>query len=162
MKKRTFLLLAAAAATMAVGVACGDGPDDPPPASVTPTATPPPTGTAIVLENPTVTASGLQYVDDVIGTGATPTEGQIVTVHYVGWLASNGVQFDSSRDRGEPSSFPLDGVIDGFAEAILTMKVGGMRTAYIPAALAYGDAGRGELIPPNSDLVFEIELISID
>jgi FKBP-type peptidyl-prolyl cis-trans isomerase FkpA len=81
-----------------------------------------------------------------------------VTVHYVGTNAVTGEQFDSSVDRGQPATFPMNGVIKGFAEGILTMKPGGKRTVLIPAALAYGAAREG--VPASGDLIFEIELIS--
>lgn len=148
------LLLAVAAASGA----CGDGPDPPAP-TATPTAEA--AGTPIVLEDATVTPSGLRYVDEVVGTGDSPTADSFVTVHYTGRLAANGQKFDSSVDRGQPAIFPLGGVIKGFGEAISTMRVGGKRIAYIPADLAYGAQGRGEAIPPNADLVFEIELIAV-
>jgi peptidylprolyl isomerase len=163
--KRSVLIcsIAVAAVLSAVAAGCGDGPDEPE-GSATSTSTPTAAaaGTPITLDNPTVTASGLQYVDDVVGTGATPTETSMVTVHYVGWLAENGQQFESSRENGQPATFPVNGVIKGFSEAVLSMKVGGTRTVYIPSALAYGPAGRQGTIPPNADLVFEIELLSVE
>lgn len=110
------------------------------------------------LSGLTTTASGLQYVDTVVGTGESPTMQNSVTVHYVGTNAVTGEQFDSSVDRGQPATFPMNGVIKGFAEGILTMKPGGKRTVLIPAALAYGAAREG--VPASGDLIFEIELIS--
>jgi FKBP-type peptidyl-prolyl cis-trans isomerase FkpA/FKBP-type peptidyl-prolyl cis-trans isomerase FklB len=83
-----------------------------------------------------------------------------VTVNYTGKLAATGKVFDSTQASG-PTTFAMNGVIKGFAEAISTMKVGGKRTVYIPAALAYGQNGYPGVIPPNSDLVFEIELLAI-
>lgn len=158
--KRTFLFLPAAALAASLLVACGDGPDPEPTATGTSAATSTTTGAPIVLENPTVTASGLKYVDQVVGTGATPTMDSTVTVHYTGKLAVNGEIFDSSVQRGQPASFPMGGVIKGFSEGLSTMKEGGKRTVFIPAALGYGAAGnRG--IPPNADLIFEIELIKV-
>ena len=85
---------------------------------------------------------------------------QQVTVNYTGKLASNGKVFDSTAGKS-PISFPMGGVIKGFAEGLLTMKVGGKRTVYIPTALGYGATGAGSAVPPNADLIFEIELISI-
>ena len=82
-------------------------------------------------------------------------------MHYAGTLAATGEKFDSSYDRGQPATFSLQGVIKGFAEGISTMKVGGKRTVYIPANLGYAAAGRPPVIPPNADLIFEIELIAI-
>lgn len=156
-----FLPVGFLAASLAA--ACGDGPDPEP--SPTPTATAqataPAPGEPIVLENPTTTPSGLQYVDEVVGDGAEPTVNSTVVVHYTGRLAENGQVFDSSVDSGRPVSFSLQGVIPGFAEAILTMKEGGKRTAYIPSDLGYGPGGYPPVIPPNADLVFEIELIEV-
>ena len=111
------------------------------------------------------TGSGLKYVDEVVGTGESPSPGKIVSVHYTGWL-ENGTQFDSSRgpDRGQPLQFPigLGKVIKGWDEGVMTMKVGGKRKLIIPPDLGYGatGAGRGR-IPPNSTLIFEVELLGV-
>ena len=113
------------------------------------------------MENPTVLPSGLKYTDQVVGTGASPRADQSVTVHYTGKLAANGKKFDSSVDSGRPATFRMDGVIKGFSEGLSTMKVGGKRTVFIPSALGYGARGAGADIPPNSDLIFELELIAI-
>jgi len=113
-----------------------------------------------MFEDATVTESGLKYVDQVVGTGESPRMDQDVTVHYTGRLASNDRKFDSSVDRGEPATFPMSGVIRGFSEGLATMKVGGKRTVLIPSALGYGPRGAGP-IPPNADLIFELELIAI-
>ena len=113
-----------------------------------------------MMDNAIVTESGLKYVDQVVGTGDSPRMDQQVTVHYTGKLASNDKKFDSSVDRGEPATFPMNGVIKGFSEGLSTMKVGGKRTVYIPSDLGYGPGGGGP-IPPNADLIFEIELIAI-
>ena len=106
------------------------------------------------------TASGLKYTDLVKGTGASPRQGQNVTVHYIGKLA-DGTKFDSSYDRGEPSTFRLasDSVIRGWIEGLMTMRVGGKRKLVIPPELGYGAAGRPPQVPPNATLVFEIELL---
>lgn len=134
------------------------------PATHSPTATPAAataTGTPTrPPANATVTASGLRYIDQAIGTGASPRMDQRVTVHYTGRIASNNQVFDSSRDRGQPATFAMNQVIKGFAEALTTMRVGGQRTVYVPAALGYGAVPNGP-IPPNSDLIFDIELISV-
>jgi FKBP-type peptidyl-prolyl cis-trans isomerase len=110
--------------------------------------------------NPVVTtASGLQYIDVKVGEGAEAKAGGTVTVHYTGWLV-NGTKFDSSRDRGQPFSFPLGAgrVIKGWDEGVAGMKPGGVRKLIIPAALGYGARGIGP-IPPNSILIFEVELL---
>ena len=109
----------------------------------------------------TTTASGLKYIDTVVGTGEAPRTNQSVVVNYTGRLASDGKVFDSTDGRG-PATFPLAGVIPGFSEGILTMLPGGQRTIYIPSALAYGASPPpGSGIQANADLIFEIELISI-
>ena len=113
-----------------------------------------------VSGQPTTTASGLQYWDIVVGTGPAATPGNVVKVHYTGFLTS-GEKFDSSRDRGEPFSFPLGGgqVIKGWDEGVAGMKVGGQRQMRIPPALGYGANGAGSGIPPNATLVFDVELL---
>ena len=112
------------------------------------------------------TPSGLQYLDTEIGTGATATAGQQVSVHYTGWLFNDGVQgakFDSSKDRGDPFGFSLGAgmVIKGWDEGVAGMQIGGRRTLIIPAALGYGARGAGGAIPPNATLKFDVELLGI-
>lgn len=110
----------------------------------------------------TVTGTGLKYVDEVVGTGESPSPGKIVTVHYTGWL-ENGTKFDSSRDHGDqPIDFPIGvgRVIKGWDEGLMTMKVGGKRKLIIPPHLGYGARGKGQ-IPPNSTLIFEVELLGV-
>lgn len=108
------------------------------------------------------TPSGLQYVDTHIGDGEQPQKGQKVSVHYKGML-KDGTQFDNSYDRGSPIEFMfgVGQVIPGFDEGLETMTVGGKRKLFIPSELGYGERGAGNAIPPNADLIFEIELLSI-
>lgn len=108
------------------------------------------------------TASGLQYVDLVVGTGDAAVAGKTATVHYTGWL-TNGKKFDSSVDRGQPFSFPLGAgrVIKGWDEGVQGMKVGGKRKLTIPSDLGYGARGAGGVIPPNATLVFDVELLGV-
>ncbi len=122
-------------------------------------------GEAFLAENAkkdgvTVTASGLQYQVITEGAGDPPKETDTVKVHYEGRLISGDV-FDSSIARGEPVSFPLNGVIPGWSEGVQLMKVGSKFEFTIPSALAYGPSGTGP-IPPNSVLVFDVELLEIN
>jgi FKBP-type peptidyl-prolyl cis-trans isomerase FkpA len=112
------------------------------------------------------TASGLQYEEVTIGTGAEAKTGSHVMVHYTGWLykdGEKGTKFDSSKDRGQPFSFPLGAghVIKGWDEGVAGMKIGGTRNLVIPAALGYGDRGAGGVIPPGATLLFEVELLGV-
>ena len=109
------------------------------------------------------TASGLKYIDEVVGTGDSPKPGQNVTVHYTGTLV-DGTKFDSSVDRGQPYTFRIGtgGVIKGWDEGIMTMKPGGKRRLIIPAELGYGASGNPPKIPPNATLLFEVELRSVN
>jgi len=109
----------------------------------------------------TVTDSGLQYEVLEEGKGEKPTAEQTVTVHYHGTLP-NGKVFDSSVDRGQPASFPVNGVIGGWVEALQLMNTGSKYRLFIPSELAYGAQGAGGDIGPNQALVFDVELISID
>lgn len=113
--------------------------------------------------NAVTTESGLQYLDTVVGTGATPAKGQEVTVHYTGTLV-DGTKFDSSVDRGQPFSFTIGvgQVIQGWDEGVMTMKVGGKRKLMIPANLGYGARGAGSAIPPNAQLNFDVELLGVE
>lgn len=106
------------------------------------------------------TASGLQYQIIKPGTGKTPAASDTVTTHYRGTLIS-GKEFDSSYKRGAPASFPVNGVIKGWTEALQLMKEGAKWKLFIPSELAYGARGAGRDIPPHSTLIFDIELIKI-
>ena len=111
---------------------------------------------------PVTTSSGLQYIDVVIGTGAEAQSGQQVTVHYTGWL-TNGKKFDSSRDHGKALDFQLSkgSVIQGWVEGVAGMRVGGQRRLIIPPDLGYGARGYPPVIPPNSTLIFDVELLGV-
>jgi peptidylprolyl isomerase len=110
----------------------------------------------------TTTPSGLKYTDDVEGEGASPEKGKKVTVHYTGKL-TDGKKFDSSVDRKEPFSFTIGvgQVIKGWDEGVMSMKVGGKRTLMIPPDLGYGARGAGGAIPPNAELIFDVELLGV-
>lgn len=108
----------------------------------------------------TTTASGLQYEVIKMGNGPKPTTESTVKVHYVGTLI-DGTEFDSSRKRNEPATFPVIGVIPGWTEALQLMPVGSTFKIYIPENLGYGAQGAGEAIKPFSTLVFEVELLEI-
>lgn len=119
------------------------------------------------MTNITRTPSGLGYEVIKAGTGAQPKPGQTVTVHYTGWLDDNGKpgkKFDSSVDRNDPFSTKIGVgyVIAGWDEAVLNMKVGEKVRLYIPAKLAYGSRGAGAAIPPNANLIFDVELLAIN
>jgi FKBP-type peptidyl-prolyl cis-trans isomerase len=105
------------------------------------------------------TESGLQYESVKEGTGPTPKDTDTVKVHYTGTLIT-GEKFDSSRDRNEPAEFPVNGVIPGWTEALKLMKQGSRYNLAIPAKLAYGPQGRPG-IPPNSTLLFDVELLEV-
>ncbi|MGD1853241.1 MAG: FKBP-type peptidyl-prolyl cis-trans isomerase [Leptolyngbyaceae cyanobacterium] len=115
-----------------------------------------------MTDSMTTTDSGLMYEDLEVGTGALPTAGQAVTVHYTGTL-ENGDKFDSSRDRNRPFSFTIGvgQVIKGWDEGVSTMRVGGRRKLVIPPDLGYGTRGAGGVIPPNATLVFDVELLRV-
>lgn len=106
------------------------------------------------------TASGLQYVVEKEGEGAQPTAEDEVTVHYTGRLL-DGTVFDSSVNRGEPATFPLNRVIPGWTEGVQLMKEGAKYTFFIPSDLAYGPQGIPGAIPPHSTLIFDVELIKV-
>lgn len=112
-------------------------------------------------ENVKTTASGLQYIVEKEGTGAQPTAEDEVTVHYTGKL-TNGQVFDSSVNRGEPATFPLNRVIPGWTDGVQLMKEGAKYTFFIPSDLAYGPQGVPGAIPPHSTLIFDVELIKVN
>ncbi|MBD2416481.1 FKBP-type peptidyl-prolyl cis-trans isomerase [Anabaena cylindrica FACHB-243] len=113
-------------------------------------------------EKVVTTPSGLKYVELAQGSGATPEKGKTVVVHYTGTL-EDGTKFDSSRDRGQPFSFKIGigQVIKGWDEGLSTMKVGDRRKLIIPSELGYGASGAGNVIPPYSTLIFDVELLEI-
>lgn len=105
----------------------------------------------------------LQIIDEIEGSGAEVEPGAVVTAHYAGISADTGVEFDSSWSRGEPSQFPLDGVIPGWTEGLVGMKEGGRRTLVIPAELAYADSPPpASGIAPGADLVFTIDMVATE
>jgi len=123
-------------------------------------------GEAFLAENAkqegvVVTESGLQYKILEPGQGDSPGPADVATVHYRGTLI-DGTQFDSSYDRGQPATFPVGGVIAGWSEALQMMKPGAKWQLFIPAELAYGERGAGQVIGPNAALLFDVELISVE
>jgi FKBP-type peptidyl-prolyl cis-trans isomerase len=118
-------------------------------------------GPGPAIRAPIHTAYALQYVDIVVGKGDVATAGKSVTVHYTGWL-KDGKKFDSSLDRGKPFTFQLGAgqVIPGWDGGVEGMKVGGKRRLLIPYQLAYGSQSR-DPIPANSNLTFDVELLSV-
>lgn len=109
-----------------------------------------------------VASSNLKIEDLQVGSGDSPKPGDVVSVHYTGWL-ENGTKFDSSVDRGEPFEFVIGQgqVIRGWDEGVMTMKEGGKRKLTIPSELGYGARGAGGVIPPNATLIFEVELLDV-
>lgn len=118
-------------------------------------------GTKLANFTPIDSVPELQIIDVKEGTGDVVPEGATITTHFTGALCRNGTIFQSSHDFGDPISFPLDGVIAGWTKGVPGMKVGGVRRLVIPAAMAYGAHSPSPNIPPNSDLVFDIELVAI-
>ena len=107
------------------------------------------------------TSSGLQYKVVKEGTGPQPKAGDTVTVDYRGTLI-DGTEFDSSYKRGHPATFPVNGVIPGWTEALQLMKVGSKYQLFIPSKLAYGERAAGPELPANSTLIFEVELKGVE
>lgn len=130
-------------------------------------SSPPPSNPSSTKAN---TVSEFQKIDTVVGSGAEATAGSDVSVHYTGWLHDpaapdlKGKKFDSSVDRGQAFEFPLGGgrVIKGWDEGVAGMKIGEKRKLTIPPDLGYGARGAGGVIPPNADLIFEVELLKVN
>ena len=149
------------ASANATAPAGGAGTADASAASATSGSSPPPTATTAPMK--------LESTDLKNGTGPAIKAGQTAVVQYTGWLYSDaapehkGDKFDSSRDRAQPFSFPLGAghVIQGWDDGVVGMQVGGQRRLVIPAAMGYGAAGAGGVIPPNATLVFDVELVGI-
>lgn len=118
-------------------------------------------GTKLANFTPISPISTLQITDVQEGTGEIVPEGATITAHYTGALCADGTIFQSSHDFGRPITFGLSQVIAGWTQGVPGMKVGGIRRLVIPSALAYGSARAAANIPPNSDLVFDIELVAI-
>ena len=122
---------------------------------------------AVLAEQAIVTLhSGLRYQNLEKGTGATAEIARVVVIHLTGWLDDNGrkgEKFFSTYDQGKPISFKLGtkNVMPGLNEGVIGMKVGGRRRLMIPARLGYGEKGAGDIVPPNADLIFDIELIEV-
>jgi peptidylprolyl isomerase len=119
-------------------------------------------GTKLADFTPMDLVAELQIIDIFPGTGDVVPEGATITAHYTGALVKNGIIFQSSHDFGDAITFPLSGVIAGWTKGVPGMKVGGMRRLIIPSEMAYGSARAAANIPPNSDLVFDIELVAIE
>ena len=112
------------------------------------------------------TDSGVRYQDVVVGGGAPAAPNDVVSIHFILWVDDNGAKGQTlfnSHDRGKPVTFKIgtDKVIQSWNDGVPGMRPGGKRLLYIPARLAYGDAGAGEMIPPNTNLIYEIELIGL-
>jgi FKBP-type peptidyl-prolyl cis-trans isomerase FkpA len=118
-------------------------------------------GTKLADFEPRKKVEQLEIIDTVIGTGDEVQPSQTITAHYTGALAKDGTIFQSSKDFGQPATFGLEQVIEGWTKGVPGMKVGGIRRLIIPSSQAYGSVRAAANIPPNSDLVFDIELISI-
>ncbi len=151
----TLRTLTVLAATLSLVACSSTGPSDPDIGTVTFAAS-----LGVDLAAMAKTADGLYYRDQVVGDGATVTHGQQVAVHYTGWLP-DGTQFDANGPADTPLTFTVGAgrVIPGFEEGVTGMKVGGRRQLVIPPSLAYGSQSAGP-IPPNSYLVFVVEVLS--
>ncbi len=132
--------------------------------TASPTVTPRPTPAPVILPDVSgtivTTNSGLQYIDLKEGSGKSPGHNDQVEIWYTLWLQPTKAKVDSSVDRGQPAVFALSGVIPGFAEGLSTMKEGGRRRLIVPPDLGYGATGSSS-VPPNSVLVFDVELLQV-
>ena len=148
---------AIAAAAFVVGFGVPARAESTPPAK---TGGPPPLPAMIEWHT---TPGGVKYAEVVVGTGATPRDGQVAVVHFIGWL-QDGTQFDNSRERAsKPFGFPLGSgqVIGGWDEGVRGMRVGGTRRLIVPPSLGYGSRGVPGTIPPDATLTFDIQLLGI-
>ena len=118
-------------------------------------------GTKLADFDPLDKVAELRIIDITVGDGDEVAEGATITAHYTGALCKDGTIFQSSHDTGKPATFGLNQVIKGWTQGVPGMKVGGVRRLIIPSALGYGSARAASNIPPNSDLVFDIELVDI-
>lgn len=118
-------------------------------------------GTKLQNFEPRSSVAELEIIDIEVGTGELVHPGATITAHYTGALCKNGTIFQSSHDFGDAITFGLDQVIRGWTDGVPGMKVGGMRRLIIPSEMAYGSVRAAANIPPNSDLVFDIELVAI-
>ena len=118
-------------------------------------------GTKLANFTPVASVEELQITDTVVGSGEEVQPGATITAHYTGALCVDGTIFQSSHDFGEAITFPLDRVIAGWTQGVPGMRVGGVRRLVIPSEMAYGSVRAAANIPPNSDLVFDIELVAI-
>lgn len=118
-------------------------------------------GTKLEGFEPVDKVDELKVIDITVGTGDEVVEDVTITAHYTGALCKDGTIFQSSHDAGKPATFGLNQVIKGWTQGVPGMKVGGVRRLIIPSALAYGSKRAASNIPPNSDLVFDIELVDI-
>jgi FKBP-type peptidyl-prolyl cis-trans isomerase len=119
-------------------------------------------GTKLAQFEPIAKVDELQIIDTIVGTGDEVQPGATITAHYTGALCKDGTIFQSSHDFGSPISFGLSQVIKGWTDGVPGMKIGGVRRLVIPSAQAYGSVRAAANIPPNSDLVFDIELVGIN
>ena len=118
-------------------------------------------GTKLFAFDPIDSVPELQIIDLVVGAGDPVPEGATITAHYTGAIAKSGLIFQSSHDFGQPATFGLHQVIAGWTQGVPGQRVGGTRRLIIPSALSYGSRRASASIPPNSDLVFDIELVAI-